>query len=152
VAKFILGQRKVQSSRPKSGAPMHLMIFYGFMALFLATTLLFIAVYGQAVGIPNFHKGAYYLAYEAVFDVLGMFFVVGVAWAWGRRINLLRQYGPAVINPETGKPEFNGNPLSHEVKDRRWLRAGGRTHGQYAAAVGFLCSGRLCPFQGHARD
>jgi len=117
VAKFILGQRKVQSSRPKSGAPMHLMIFYGFMALFLATTLLFIAVYGQAVGIPNFHKGAYYLAYEAIFDVLGMFFVVGVAWAWGRRINLLRQYGPAVVNPETGKPEFNGNPLSHEVKD-----------------------------------
>src|SRR5262245_28609427 len=37
---FVLLQRKVRTSRRKSGAPMHLMIFYGFVALFIATTLL----------------------------------------------------------------------------------------------------------------
>lgn len=85
VAKFVLAQKKVKSSRKKSGAPMHLMIFYGFLSLFLATTLLAIATYIPLIGLPNFHKGGYYLAYELIFDVLGMFFVIGVAWAFIRR-------------------------------------------------------------------
>lgn len=82
---YILEQRKVRSSRPRSGAPMHLLIFYGFLSLFLATTLLAIATYAPLIGIPNFHRGWYYLVYETTFDVLGLLFVVGVAWALVRR-------------------------------------------------------------------
>jgi Fe-S oxidoreductase len=78
---YVLAQRKVRSSRPRSGAPMHLMIFYGFLALFLATTLLAINTYSPL----KFHRGTYYLAYEATFDVLGLLFVFGVAWALFRR-------------------------------------------------------------------
>ncbi len=60
----ILGQRKVRTSRKTSGAPMHLMIFYGFHALLVATSLLAIASYAPIIGIPNFHKGTYYLGFE----------------------------------------------------------------------------------------
>ncbi len=82
---YILGQKKVRSSRPRSGAPMHLLIFYGFLALFLATSLLGIATYAPLIGLQNFHRGNYYLIYEATFDALGLLFVVGVTWAMGRR-------------------------------------------------------------------
>ncbi|MBX3119835.1 MAG: (Fe-S)-binding protein [Fimbriimonadaceae bacterium] len=79
--KYIVGQRKVRSSRRKSGAPMHLLIFYGFLSLFLATTLLAINTY-----LPwKFHKGVYYVSYELVFDVLGLLFMVGLTWAIFRR-------------------------------------------------------------------
>lgn len=82
---FILGQKKVRSSRPKSGAPMHLFIFYGFFALFIATSLLAIASYAPLIGLPNFHRGTYYQIYELTFDALGLLFVIGVTWALGRR-------------------------------------------------------------------
>lgn len=81
VWRYALGQRKVQSSRPRSGAPMHLMLFYGFLALVLATTLLAINTYSPL----KFHKGLYYLVYEAAFDSLGLLFIIGVAWALVRR-------------------------------------------------------------------
>lgn len=79
---YILLQKKVKSSRPKSGGPMHLMIFYGFMALVVATTLLGINTYSPY----KFHKGAYYLLYEATFDTLGLFLFFGLAWAMVRRM------------------------------------------------------------------
>lgn len=88
VWEFVLLQRKVRTSRRKSGAPMHLLIFYGFAALFLATTLLAAATYAPLIGIPNWHKGAYYLAFEFTFDVLGLFFVAGVVWAMFRRLKI----------------------------------------------------------------
>lgn len=85
VFRFVLGQKKVQTSRVAGAAIMHLCIFYGFLALLLATTLLAIATYAPLAGIPNFHRGTYYLVYESVFDVLGLFFVFGVGWAMARR-------------------------------------------------------------------
>lgn len=84
---YILEQRKVRSSRRKSGAPMHLFIFYGFLSLFLATTILAINTYGPY----KFHKGIAYEVYETTFDILGLLFVVGVAWALFRRISLEKQ-------------------------------------------------------------
>ena len=81
VWKYVLAQRKVRNSRRKSGSPMHLMIFYGFLALFLATTLLAIATYSPV----NFHRGTYYLVYEVTFDLLGLLFVFGLVWALIRR-------------------------------------------------------------------
>ncbi|HRJ28025.1 MAG TPA: heterodisulfide reductase-related iron-sulfur binding cluster [Fimbriimonadaceae bacterium] len=85
LVQYILFQRKVRSSRPRSGAPMHLMIFYGFLAMFVATSILAVAKYGWVIGIPNFHKGNYYLLYEALFETLGLLFVIGVTWAIVRR-------------------------------------------------------------------
>ena len=85
IVKFILLQKKVRSSRPKSGAPMHLLIFYGFLSLLAATTLLALATYAPLIGLPNWHKGAYFLGFEFIFDILGLLFVIGVTWAMGRR-------------------------------------------------------------------
>lgn len=117
VLTYILGQKKVQGSRPKDGAPMHLMIFYGFLALMLATTLLSIAEYGPILGLPNFHKGGYYLVYEFVFDIMGLVFTVGVAWALVRRLQMIKKHGVPVTDPETNRPKCSKNPLSHDWRD-----------------------------------
>jgi len=88
---FVLMQKKVRSSRPTSGAPMHLALFYGFFSLFIATSLLALATYGPY----NFHRGTYYLVYEVTFDALGLFFILGVTWAFVRRgLNLWRMRKP----------------------------------------------------------
>lgn len=84
VAIFILGQKKVRSSRKTSGAPMHLAIFYGFLTLVLATTLLAINTYSPI----KFHKGVYYLVYEMTADVMGLVFLIGIAWAFVRRLKM----------------------------------------------------------------
>jgi Fe-S oxidoreductase len=119
VWEYVLLQRKVKSSRKKSGAPMHLLMFYGFLALLLATTLLSISTYAPYFRIPSFHRGAYYLAYETTFDLLGVLFVVGVGWAFFRRL-ALSQEGAAVVAKLKGTvtPE---DPLSHQlVQNRRY--------------------------------
>ncbi len=85
---YVLEQRKVRSSRRKSGAPMHLLIFYGFLSLFLATTILAINTYGPW----KFQQGAFYEAYETTFDVLGLLFVVGIGWALVRRFLASRHW------------------------------------------------------------
>ncbi|MCO5296714.1 MAG: heterodisulfide reductase-related iron-sulfur binding cluster [Fimbriimonadaceae bacterium] len=89
---YVLGQRKVRQQRRSSGAPMHLLIFYGFLALFIGTTLLGINTYSPW----KFHQGLYYLVYEATLDVLGLGFLVGVAWAFLRRV----RFKPASITCE----------------------------------------------------
>ena len=93
VLKYVIGQKKVQGSRPKSGAPMHLLMFWGFLALLLATTLLAIATYAPLIGIPNFHEGLYFLIFETTFDLLGLAFVIGVVWAIWRRLRILNADG-----------------------------------------------------------
>lgn len=81
-SKYVLGQKRVQTSRAKTGAPMHLFIFYGFASLVLATTLLAINTY-----LPwKFHKGTYYLIYEATFDATGLILMIGILWAMLRRV------------------------------------------------------------------
>ncbi len=97
---YVIAQKKVKSSRKKSGAPMHLLIFYGFLSLFMATTLLAVATYSPLLGLPNFHKGTYYLYYELAFDVLGLMFVIGVIWAMVRRLRLSNQLGDAGLKSE----------------------------------------------------
>jgi Fe-S oxidoreductase/nitrate reductase gamma subunit len=79
--RYVLGQRKVRTSREKSGAPMHLLIFYGFLTLFIGTTLLAINTYSPW----KFHKGTYYLVYEFTLDIMGMALLVGLLWALARR-------------------------------------------------------------------
>jgi len=79
---FIIAQKKVRSSRKKSGAPMHLLIFYGFLAFFLATTILAINTYGPV----KFYFGGFYEVYELTIDVMTLVFIVGIGWALIRRI------------------------------------------------------------------
>jgi len=81
-ARYVLGQRKVRTSRTKSGAPMHLLIFYGFLTLFIGTTLLAINTYSPW----KFHKGTYYLVYEFTLDIMGTALFVGLIWAMWRRL------------------------------------------------------------------
>lgn len=114
---YVLAQRKVMGSRPKEGAPLHLLIFYGFLSLFIATTLLALATYGSVIGIPNWHKGAYYLVYEAVFDALGLLFVFGILWALKRRYHLARTEGQPIPDPETGKLNRSTNPITTTWQD-----------------------------------
>lgn len=80
--RYVLLQAKVRRYRKRSGAPMHLMIFYGFVALFVATTLLAINTYSPW----KFHRGTYYLGYETIFDFFGVVFCAGLVWALVRRV------------------------------------------------------------------
>lgn len=110
IATYVLAQKKVRSSRPTSGAPMHLAIFYGFMAMFVATTLLALATYGPY----NFHRGSYYLGYESTFDILGLPLVIGLVWAL-----LRRQKG---LGQELGLAKFSGEDAeagARQEVDRR---------------------------------
>ena len=118
---FVLLQKKVRSSRPKSGAPMHLLIFYGFVSLFVATTLLAIATYGPY----NFHKGGYYLVYEVTFDALGLLFMAGVTWALIRRaLAVKKDLGWAAMRETWDKEQVHKQgfqmrrwPMSHGLTD-----------------------------------
>ncbi len=114
---FVLGQRKVMGSRPKEGAPLHLLIFYGFLALFLATTLLAMAGYAPLIGIPNWHRGTYYLIYEFTFDALGLLFVAGVIWALVRRYRIARESTPPMPDPATGKLNRSATTITSEWHD-----------------------------------
>lgn len=118
---YVLLQRKVKSSRKRSGAPLHLLIFYGFLSLFLATTLLAINTYGPW----DFHRGNYYLAYEVTFDLLGLLFVIGVGWAFFRRLRMAREGARMVaLAAAEGDPSMASQleqnrryPLSHHLND-----------------------------------
>ena len=120
---FAILQRKVKSSRKRSGAPMHLMIFYGFLALFIATSILAVNTYGPY----NFHKGAFYLVYEFTFDLLGLLFVIGIGWAFFRRAGW-KAAGEALVAKLKGETppdspmthqfvDIRRNPLSHNLND-----------------------------------
>lgn len=91
---YILAQKKVRSSRPRSGAPMHLLMFYGFCACTLATTILAINTYGPF----KFYYGAFFEGYKLTFDVCGLFFITGILWAIGRRFYTIRAQKRVVLS------------------------------------------------------
>ena len=83
-AKFDLGQEKVLGGG--TGGVMHGAIFYGFLMLFLYTSLIFVQsdilpVFGGGV----FIKGDFYLTLEFLGDTLGILFIVGLVVAVYRR-------------------------------------------------------------------
>src|SRR5258705_2464719 len=65
---------------------MHAIMFWGFLALFMGTVL---ATIDWAIALPLFGykllKGHFYLFYETVLDLFGLFFVVGLGMAVWRR-------------------------------------------------------------------
>jgi Fe-S oxidoreductase/nitrate reductase gamma subunit len=94
VVEHALGQvRTLSQAYP---GVMHAIMFWGFLALFLGTVL---ATIDYDITLPLFGykllKGDFYLAYETVLDLFGLFFVIGLGLAVWRRF-VLR---PARIDP-----------------------------------------------------
>src|SRR5438067_2854324 len=75
---------------------MHAIMFWGFLALFMGTVL---ATIDYDIPLPLFGykllKGQFYLFYETVLDLFGLFFVIGLGMAVWRRF-VVR---PARIDP-----------------------------------------------------
>ncbi|HEV2389917.1 MAG TPA: heterodisulfide reductase-related iron-sulfur binding cluster, partial [Nitrososphaerales archaeon] len=83
-AKFDLGQEKVLAGG--SGGVMHGAIFYGFLMLFIYTSLVFIqSDILPVLGGGTFLKGDFYLTLEFLGDTFGIFFIVGLVIAVYRR-------------------------------------------------------------------
>ena len=87
VAKHALGQARVLSQAYPG--VMHATMFWGFLALFMGTVL---ATVDYDITLPLFGykllKGRFYLFYETVLDLFGLFFVVGLGMAVFRRFIL----------------------------------------------------------------
>jgi Fe-S oxidoreductase/nitrate reductase gamma subunit len=84
VAKHVLGQARTLSQAYPG--IMHAIMFWGFLALFMGTVLATID-YDIALPIWGYKllKGPFYLAYETVLDLFGLFFVIGLGMAVWRR-------------------------------------------------------------------
>ena len=95
VAKHALGQARVLSQAYPG--IMHATMFWGFLALFMGTVL---ATIDWDITLPLFGykllKGHFYLVYETVLDLFGLFFVIGLGMAVYRRF-ILR---PHRVDPE----------------------------------------------------
>ena len=95
VAKHVLGQARTLSQAYPG--IMHATMFWGFLALFIGTAL---ATIDYDITLPLFDykllKGRFYLYYEVVLDLFGLFFVVGLGMAVYRRF---------VVRPQRLDPE-----------------------------------------------
>src|SRR5687767_15409290 len=84
VAIHVLGQMRTLSQAYPG--VMHATMFWGFLALFMGTVL---ATIDYDITLPLFGwkllKGPFYLFYEVVLDLFGLFFVVGLGMAVYRR-------------------------------------------------------------------
>jgi Fe-S oxidoreductase len=80
----VIGQRRVL--RRRYAGPMHLLLFYGMLALFLGTVIVAIEHYGAPLfGSPWFYKGAFYLACKTLLDLFGLGLLIAVGMALSRR-------------------------------------------------------------------
>ncbi len=84
VMREALGQARILSQAYPG--VMHAIMFWGFLALFMGTVL---ATIDYDIALPFFGlkllKGSFYLAYKAVLDLFGLFFVIGLGMALYRR-------------------------------------------------------------------
>ena len=80
-----LAQRRVRRRRLAGG--MHAGIFYGFLALFIGTTIVGIEHYGALLfGEHWFYKGAFYLLVKAALDCFGLGLLIALCVALWRRL------------------------------------------------------------------
>ncbi|GIV96580.1 MAG: hypothetical protein KatS3mg057_1237 [Herpetosiphonaceae bacterium] len=83
----IFGQKRVLRD-PRPGV-MHMLIFYGFVALFIGTDIIAaeeditLGAFGEERG--KLLVGPFYQWYELILDTMGLLFVVGLVWAAWRR-------------------------------------------------------------------
>ena len=84
-AKIVLTNEK-QFDRDLYGGLMHSFILWGFLTLFIATSILAFDeyAYGLVVG-ESFWYGDFYLGYQFMVDAMGLLFVVGIGMAMYRR-------------------------------------------------------------------
>ncbi len=84
VVVYVLGQVKVANEA--FPGIMHLSIFFGFLVLFIGTVLIFVNddVVHLIFGV-TYMRGSFYLGVEAVLDILGLAFLVGIVLALVRR-------------------------------------------------------------------
>ncbi|MEO6036582.1 MAG: heterodisulfide reductase-related iron-sulfur binding cluster [Verrucomicrobiota bacterium] len=79
-----LGQKRVRGHG--LAGPMHIVMFAGFMILFLGTTMLEIDHLSSGISEAlHFHKGTYYVIYEFTLDVFGLLFLLGCCFFFWRR-------------------------------------------------------------------
>ncbi|MEY7849343.1 (Fe-S)-binding protein [Natrarchaeobius sp. A-rgal3] len=84
-ARIALSNEK-QFDRDLYGGLMHAFILWGFLTLFIATTILAVDGYVyEPIAQANFWEGDFYLAYQFVVDAMGLLFVVGIGMAIYRR-------------------------------------------------------------------
>ena len=128
VAKHALGQARVLSQAYPG--VMHATMFWGFLALFMGTVL---ATIDYDITLPLFGykllKGDFYLYYETVLDLFGLFFVVGLGMAVWRRF-------VAAAAPRRSRGALRlraGAAVRHQ---RHRLRDGGVPPGGGEAVVG----------------
>ena len=86
----IVGSNEKQFNRDLVGGLMHAFILWGFLALLIATTILFIDEWYRVLTIAlgdrqSFWVGDFYLSYQLVTDALGLLFVAGLSIAIWRR-------------------------------------------------------------------
>ena len=86
----IVGSNEKQFNRDLVGGLMHAFILWGFLALLIATTILFIDEWYRVLTIAlgerqSFWTGDFYLSYQLVTDALGLLFVAGLSIAIWRR-------------------------------------------------------------------
>ncbi|USZ70635.1 heterodisulfide reductase-related iron-sulfur binding cluster [Natronosalvus halobius] len=84
-AKIVLTNEK-QFNRDLYGGLMHAFIFWGFLSLFIATSILAFDEYAYGLVLDaSFWHGDFYLAYQFMVDAMGLLFVVGLGMAMYRR-------------------------------------------------------------------
>ena len=84
-SKIVLSNEK-QFNRDLYGGLMHAFILWGFLTLFIATSIIVLEQYGTELllGI-QFWQGDFYLSYQFMVDAMGLLFVVGIGMALYRR-------------------------------------------------------------------
>ncbi|WP_135829883.1 (Fe-S)-binding protein [Halorussus halobius] len=85
-AKIVFTNEK-QFDRDLYAGVMHAFVLWGFLTLFIGTTILAIDmdVWTKGLGQDSFFVGNFYLSYSLVMDAMGLLFVVGVGMAIYRR-------------------------------------------------------------------
>ncbi|USZ66821.1 (Fe-S)-binding protein [Halorussus salilacus] len=85
-AKIVFTNEK-QFDRDLYAGVMHAFILWGFLTLFIGTTILAIDmdIWTKGLGRDSFFVGDFYLSYSLVMDAMGLLFVVGVGMAIYRR-------------------------------------------------------------------
>ena len=84
-SKIVLSNEK-QFNRDLYGGLMHAFILWGFLTLFIATSILAVDGYVyKPIAQGHFWEGDFYLAYQFVVDAMGLLFVVGLGMAIYRR-------------------------------------------------------------------
>src|SRR5262249_53141411 len=83
IVQALLQQR---TRRRNYAGKMHLLIFFGFLILFIGTNIVAVEHYGALLfGNHWLYKGAFYLVCKTVLDLFGLGLIVGTLMALGRR-------------------------------------------------------------------